>query len=347
MKLRRLKSPEDFADAPKLETSDLKAIVHVSKRYAVAITPHVMDTMETAFDPVGRQYVPQMQELRILPPEMPDPIGDETHAPLKGIVHRYPDRLLLKLANVCAVYCRFCFRREKVGPGSNVLNPAEREAALGYIRANPAIWEVILSGGDPLVLAPRQIAETLDALCAIPHVQVIRFHTRIPVADPSRITDKLCAALTRDKAVYIAIHVNHAQEITAETEAAFRALYKAGCVLLSQSVLLKGVNDDAATLETLFRKLTALRVKPYYLHHPDLAPGTGHFRLSITRGRAIMRELTQKLSGIARPTYMLDIPGGHGKVPVSADYMEQLENKTWRVTDPSGKEHAYTESYDD
>ncbi len=342
----RLKSPEDFAAERTLDARDMKAVERVSQRYAVAITPHVMGTINgpARTDAVARQYVPQMQELQILPEETPDPIGDEAHTPVRGIVHRYPDRLLLKLANVCAVYCRYCFRREKVGPGAQVLNPAERQEALDYIRNNENIWEVILSGGDPLVLAPRQLKETLDELCAIPHVQVIRLHTRIPAADPARITDDLCAVLNREKAVYVAIHINHAQEITPEVEGAFKRLHKAGCVLLSQSVLLKGVNDNADALEELFRKLTALRVKPYYLHHPDLAPGTGHFRVSLQKGRSIMQQLLCRLSGIARPHYMIDIPGGHGKIPVNADYVTELEDGGAMLEDCRGRKHVYHDS---
>ena len=343
MSKARLKSAQHFKEGHLADDKRAGDIERVAKRYAVGITSQVMRTIKgpTDQDPVAKQYVPQIEELKILPNERIDPIGDEAHSPVKGIVHRYPDRALFKLANVCAVYCRYCFRREMVGPRADILKPEDRNAALDYIRNTPSLWEVILTGGDPLVVSPRQLNEVMDALCGTEHVQVIRIHTRVPIADPSRITAELCAALKREKAIYIAVHINHAQEITPKVEAALRMLHDAGCVLLSQSVLLKGVNDDANTLEDLFRQLTALRVKPYYLHHPDLAPGTGHFRLSLKRGQAIMKELLGRLSGIARPHYMLDIPGGHGKVPVTSCYLKQSTDGTWQIEDYQGGLHHY------
>jgi lysine 2,3-aminomutase len=247
---------------------------------------------------------------------------------------------LLTPVHTCAVYCRFCFRRETVGPGNKVLSPAQLEKALDYIRADKNIYEVILSGGDPLVLSPRRLKDILGRLESIEHVRVLRVHSRLPVADPARITDDLCAALDTKKAMYVAIHVNHAQEITPAAEAAFARLRRANCVLLSQSVLLRGVNDEPQALEDLFRKLVALRVKPYYLHHPDLAPGTGHFRLPLKKGQEIMRSLRGRLSGLCQPAYMLDIPGGHGKIPVTSSYVFENNGKI-TVTDPAGNAHPY------
>lgn len=339
----RLKSAKDFENAPTIRTEDLAAIEQVSKKYAVGLTPHVLETMQgsVAIDAVAKQYIPQIEELKTTPEENPDPIGDYAHTPVKGLVHRYPDRLLLKLANVCAVYCRYCFRREMVGPGSDVLNAEEKQNAFAYIRDNKNVWEVILTGGDPLVLSARQLSETLDELCAIDHVKVIRIHTRIPAADPKRITDELCAALKREKAIYVAVHINHAQEITPQVETALKKLHEAGCVLLSQSVLLKGVNDNPHILEDLFRKLAALRVKPYYLHHPDLAPGTSHFRLSLKEGKEIVKKLLGRVSGICQPHYMLDIPGGHGKVPVTRDYIFEEKENEYIVEDFEGFKHHY------
>lgn len=322
------------------------AIDMVSKRYAARITDHIRKTIRHARDPVAKQYLPDIRELKISPEERSDPIGDEKHSPVKGIVHRYADRVLLKLTHICAAYCRYCFRREMVGPASDVLKPEERAAAIDYIRGDRSIWEVILTGGDPLVLSLRQIKETLDELCAIDHVRVIRIHTRLPVSDPSRVTEELCAALRREKAVYVAIHINHPQEITPEVVAALNSLRRADCVLLSQSVLLKGVNDDADTLEKLFRELAALRVKPYYLHHPDLAPGTKHFRLPIRRGQSIMRNLLDRISGICQPHYMLEIPDGYGKVPISPAYARETAEGEYRIEDRRGETHLYKESHD-
>lgn len=314
----------------------------VTEKYAVAVTDEVMATINASdpHDPVARQYLPSIEELKTTPNELEDPIGDEAHSPVKGIVHRYPDRVLLKAVHVCAVYCRFCFRREKVGPGSEMLTADELAAALGYIRDTAAIWEVILTGGDPFVLSPRRLQSIMDELNKIDHVKVIRFHTRVPIADPTRVTPGLVAALKSDKAVYVVVHTNHANELTDKVRAAVSALIDAGIPLLSQSTLLAGVNDTAETLEKLFRRLVEMRIKPYYLHHPDRAPGTGHFRLSIARGQALVRALLGRLSGIAQPHYMLDIPGGHGKVPLNPPRLAREENG-YTVTDYTGKTHAY------
>ncbi len=227
--------------------------------------------------------MPSDAELVTTPDERADPIGDHTHSPVKGIVHRYHDRVLLKPSHACPVYCRFCFRREMVGPGGEALSPVELEAALDYVRAHPEVWEVILTGGDPLILSPRRIGEIVREVEAIDHVGVIRVHTRVPVVDPLRVTDALIAALRAEKAIYVVLHVNHAREFTDAARAACRKLSDAGIVLLSQTVLLKGVNDDAATLEALFRALVRHRIKPYYLHQGDLAPGTSQFRTTIDR----------------------------------------------------------------
>lgn len=322
------------------------------KKYTYRITKTVRETIigDINSDPVARQYLPQNQELKILPEENIDPIGDEAHTPVKGIVHRYPDRVLFKPANVCAVYCRYCFRREHVGPGSDILNADERKAALDYIRGHKDIWEVILTGGDPLVLSPRQLGEIITQLTAISHLQVIRIHTRVPIADPARMNKDMLAALKTEKAVYMALHINHAQEINEDVRAALNNLHTAGINLLSQSVLLKGVNDNAETLANLYRALVSLNVKPYYLHHPDLAPGTSHFRLSIAEGQNIVRQLRGHLSGLCQPTYMLDIPGGHGKVPLTPCQLEPLQDGGYQITDHNGGMHTYnpeTEQHDE
>lgn len=319
------------------------ALTEVMERYAVAVTDEVMETInpDDPNDPIARQYLPSAEELKTTPRELEDPIGDEAHSPVKGIVHRYPDRVLLKPVHVCSVYCRFCFRREKVGPGSETLSPPELAAALDYIRATPQVWEVILTGGDPFVLSPRRLQMIMAELNAIDHVKVIRFHTRVPVADPSRVTQETVDALQSEKAVYVVLHCNHARELTEKVRAAAAIFIKAGIPLLSQSTLLKGVNNDAAVLESLFRALTAMRIKPYYLHHPDLAPGTSHFRLSIDEGQKLTAALQGKLSGIAHPRYMLDIPGGFGKVPAGQSWVEK-KGDGYSVTDPKGVRHDYS-----
>jgi lysine 2,3-aminomutase len=314
----------------------------VAARYAVAITPDMARLIDRADadDPIARQLVPDAGELQHLPEERADPLDEERLSPMPGVVHRYPDRVLLKLTHACPVYCRFCFRREVVGPGGpQALSDAALTAALGYIAGNPDIWEVILTGGDPLVLSPRRVAEVTRRLSAIDAVKVLRWHTRVPVVEPDRLTEGLVAALRSPaKAVYVALHANHPRELTPAARAACARLIDAGIVMVSQTVLLRGVNDNPETLARLMRAFVECRIKPYYLHHPDLAPGTGRFRLSIAEGQAIVRQLRGRLSGLAQPTYVLDIPGGHGKVPVGPGY---IEDGGRRVADPGGTWHEY------
>jgi lysine 2,3-aminomutase len=293
-------------------------------------------------DPIGAQFVPSDAELETAPEERPDPIGDERWSPVPGIVHRYPDRVLLKPLLLCPVYCRFCFRRETVGRKDAVLSRGALERAFGYIREQPRIWEVIVTGGDPFLLAPRRLAEIVRSLDAIPHVAVIRFHTRVPIVDPGRVGPALLAALAAEKALYVVLHANHPRELTEGARAAASRLVRAGIPLLSQTVLLRGVNDDTAVLAALFRGLVAMRVKPYYLHHTDLAPGTAHFRTGIAQGQRLVKALRGPISGLCQPTYVLDIPGGYGKVPIAASAVSRAEEGgDWVVEDPAGKRHHY------
>jgi lysine 2,3-aminomutase len=309
---------------------------------ALKLPEQVVQTIQSPDDAVARQYLPDDRESVILPEENADPIGDFAHSPTKGLVHRYPDRVLLKITDTCAVYCRFCFRKEMVGKGDGVLSPFEIGDALNYIRANSQIREVILSGGDPLTLSNRRLGDLLGALDSIPHLDIIRFHTRAPLVTPDRIDEELQSLfLAQKKAMYVVVHVNHAQEINEAVRGAFFRLSRSGVVLLSQTVLLKDINDNAPALETLFRSLLANRVKPYYLHHPDLAPGTSHFRVGIKQGQDIVRQLRGRVTGLAYPTYVLDIPGGYGKVPLSPSYLEELADGTYRVEDIDGRKHTY------
>lgn len=319
-------------------------LVEAAQSMAIAVTPEMIDLMDRdnlAHDPIARQFLPSAREIEVAPDELADPIGDEARSPVKGIVHRYPDRVLLKPLHVCPVYCRFCFRREKVGPGGEALSPAELGSALDYIRRHPEIWEVILTGGDPLMMAPRRLAELIAGLDAIDHVAVIRVHSRVPIVDPSRVTDELVAAVRpRRAAFWLAVHCNHPRELAPATRTALARLADAGIPLMGQTVLLAGINDDAATLEQLMRALVAARVKPYYLHHPDLVRGTSHFRVSIAHGQELMRTLRGRLSGLAQPTYVLDVPGGHGKVPVGPAYLGD-DPDLLLVRDAFGGTHRY------
>ena len=319
----------------------------VARRYAVAVSPHLLSLVDPADpqDPIARQFLPSLEELKSLPEERVDPIGDAAHSPVPGIVHRHSDRVLFKVVAACPVYCRFCFRREMIGPGKdNALSKEDFDAALAYIAAHPQVWEVILTGGDPFILSPRRVAEITGRLGAIPHVKVIRWHTRVPVTDPERVSAELVTALkTPDAASHVAVHANHPREFSPAAIMAIARLVDGGVPLVSQSVLLKGVNDDVATLEALMRGFVENRIKPYYLHHPDLAPGTSHFRLGIEDGLALMRDLRARLSGLAMPVYMLDIPGGFGKVPLESGNVERT-SAGWRVRDGRGDWHEYLPS---
>jgi lysine 2,3-aminomutase len=335
---RTLRRGEDFAEAGLTPADQIDAIDKVAERYAVAMTPLLAELAEPD-GPIARQFVPDPRELATDAQELADPIGDRVHSPLPGIVHRYPDRLLLTPLLHCPVYCRFCFRRERVGGAEKALSDAELAAALDYIRAHDEVWEVILTGGDPLMLPPARLSALLAALEAIPHVAVIRIHSRIPIADPERIDAAMTAALTLARAtLWLAVHCNHADEFSPAAVAACRRLGAAGIPLVGQTVLLKGVNDSAEALETLFRAMVQNRIKPYYLHHPDLAPGTGHFRTSIAQGQTLMRGLRGRVSGLCQPTYVLDIPGGHGKAPLGPVYWD-----AGTVTDWQGAQHNYAD----
>jgi lysine 2,3-aminomutase len=248
----------------------------------------------------------------------------------------------LKPSLICPVYCRFCFRREVVGKKPAMLDPAALEHAFDYVRQRPEIWEVIVTGGDPFVLAPRRVAAIVRVLDQIPHLGVIRFHTRVPVVDPRRVRPALVAALAAAKAVYVVIHANHPRELTAAAKEAVTRLVRAGIPVLAQTVLLRGVNDDATVLEALFRGLVAMRVKPYYLHHADLARGTAHFRTGIATGQRLVRALRGRVSGLCQPTYVLDIPGGYGKVPIgSCAICGDGSSDGWIVEDGAGIRHPY------
>ena len=335
-----LRSPKALADAGLIAPGRVASLERVAAQYAVAITPAMADLIEAADpdDPIARQFVPTEAELDVLPEESADPVGDFAHSPVEGIVHRYPDRCLLKVNHACAVYCRFCFRREMVGPdGLRPLSPAALDTAMAYIADRPDIWEVIVTGGDPFVLSPRRLRDVMRRLGEIAHVKVVRFHTRVPAVAPETVTDALIAALQAPgKAVYVALHANHARELTPAARAACARIVDAGIPMLGQTVLLKGVNDDPETLTALMRAFVETRIKPYYLHHADLAPGTSHLRTSLEDGQGLMKALRGAVSGLCQPTYILDIPGGHGKVPVGPGYLSP-----GAVEDPAGRRHAY------
>ncbi len=317
-----------------------QSLAPVAARYAVAVSETIADLIAKEGDPIARQFLPSEAELLTLPEERADPIGDYAHSPVEGIVHRHKDRVLFKPVSVCPVYCRFCFRREMLGEAT--LSTDAMEAAFAYIGNHKEVWEVILTGGDPFILSPRRAEEITSRLAAIPHVKIARWHTRVPVVDPPRVTDEFVAAIkSKSLTTYVALHANHASEFAPSARHAIAKLIDTGIPMLSQSVLLNGINDDIETLEALMRAFVENRIKPYYLHHPDLAPGTSHFRVSIAHGQRLMRELRARVSGTAMPTYVLDIPGGHAKVPLNSDDVIALENGHHRIRDHSGVWHEY------
>jgi lysine 2,3-aminomutase len=350
-----LREPSELVAHGFAEVTDLPDLEKVAARYAVAVTPDIAALIDAddPNDPIARQFIPTPAELVVGESENPDPTGDHVRSPVAGIVHRYPDRVLFKLVHVCAVYCRFCFRREMVGPGKpTALSHAAYVAALDYIRARPEIWEVILTGGDPLMLSPRRLTEVMMDLAAIGHVRIIRIHTRVPVADPARITREMVAALrVAGATTWVALHANHASELTGRARAACAAMIDAGIPMVSQSVLLRGVNDNVAALEALMRAFVECRIKPYYLHHGDLAPGTAHLRTTLEQGQELMRRLRGRISGLCQPDYVLDIPGGHGKSPVGPSYLstansfaperERQAETRYRIADYCGDVHLY------
>lgn len=328
-----------MVEAGLVRAADSDVLKAVAQDFRVRLTPE-MQAASLGSEGVALQFVPSAAELVQRPEDMPDPIGDDAHSPVKGLTHRYPDRVILHVTKTCEVYCRFCFRRETVGETGH-LPEGDLAAALDYIAATPTIWEVVLTGGDPLVLSPRRLGVIMARLADIAHVGIVRFHTRVPVVAPDRITPDLIATLKTRLVPWMVVHTNHPDELTSAARAALARLADAGVPLLSQSVLLRGVNDGVEVLEALFRALVALRVKPYYLHHCDLARGAGHFRTTIATGQAIMAALRGRLSGTCLPTYVLDLPGGHGKVPIGPDYLTPMGDGEWAVTDWRGGVHGY------
>jgi len=348
---KRVKSASELLVCGFITPEQMRGVQMVSKNYDIGLSADVCALISKSAvalgvapsdTPIGRQYIPRQEELIVAPDEENDPIGDDIYSPVRGIVHRYPDRVLLKATPVCAVYCRYCFRRDMVGAAAEHLSDEDLDNALSYIENHPEIWEVILTGGDPLVLSARRLSRIFEALNRVDHVDVIRLHTRIPLVQAAKIDDTILSVLKlSDRAVHVVVHVNYVSEITEEVASAFERLRAAGCSLYSQSVLLRGVNDSVQDLEALFRKLVRVHVTPYYLHHLDKAKGTSHFRVPIEKGREIMRDLQGRVSGLCLPKYMLDIPGGHGKIPVHEEYFSDVGSGVYRVEDYQGCMHLY------
>lgn len=315
----------------------------------LSITPHTMSLIrfDDPNDPLFLMSVPQEHELNVTPEELVDPIGDEAKSPVPFLTHRYADRVLIYATFSCSHYCRFCFRRFKTGQANPGPSPEDIERIAAYLSAHPEVDEAILTGGDPLTLLDGQVEAWLERLRAIPSIRRIRFHTRVPVNLPSRVTDNLVALLRRYQdsthPIFVVSHFNHPREITDANVEAISKLVDAGIVVRNQSVLLRGVNDDVNTLASLFKTLTDIRVVPYYLHQLDLARGTGHFRVPIERGVELMHALQGRVTGIALPRYMLDLPGGHGKIPLGHPYLTRCDDGSYAATSPHGYPVEYHE----
>jgi lysine 2,3-aminomutase len=302
---------------------DPRPLEEVAERYPMRVNPYYLGLIESVGDPIWRQAVPAEEELgdRVCPA---DPLEEENQSPVPNLIHRYPDRVLFQVSNECAMYCRFCTRKRKVGGEHMVINQQTVEQALRYIQGHPEIRDVILSGGDPLLLTDERLEWILRELRAIPSVEIIRIGTRIPVVLPQRITPNLVRILRRHHPLYINTHFNHPAEITEISSKACARLADAGIPLGNQSVLLRGVNDDPAVMKRLMQKLLSIRVKPYYIYQADMVQGTNHFRTAVEEGIEIIRALRGHTSGMAVPAYVIDAPGGGGKIPLLPEYLQSL-----------------------
>jgi len=305
-------TPQQLSEFFPFDTGPLEA---VAVRYPMRITPYYLGLIEQPGDPIWRQCVPDVRELHET--GLSDPLGEEDLSPVPAVIHRYPDRVIFLASGSCASYCRFCTRKRKVGCSELSLSFRELRDGIDYIAQTPQIKDVIFSGGDPLLLPDSVLGDLLARVQAIPHVEIIRIGSRVPVTLPERVTDKLCVLLQRFSPLYLNTHFNHPRELTSRASAACAKLVDAGIVLGNQTVLLRKVNDSPEIISELFRGLLRIRVRPYYLHQMDLVQGGEHFRASVATGLDIMRRLRGPVSGLASPHYVIDLPGGRGKVPLS------------------------------
>lgn len=307
--------PDELAGYFPCDRSELREVV---KKYPMRISHHYLSLIHEPGDPIWLQCVADAREL-IDDGLCPDPLNEEALSPVPRLIHRYPDRVLIIAASRCAVYCRFCMRKRKVGCQDGADGREGLEDAFGYIAEHSEIRDVILSGGDPLLLCDDELEDILRSIRRIPHVEIVRLGTRVPVTLPERITSRLCRMLKRYHPLYVNTHFNHPLEVTLESAEACGKLADAGIQLGNQTVLLKGVNNNPDTMKRLMQKLLTIRVRPYYLHQMDLVRGTGHFRTDVRQGIAIMEGLRGHTSGLATPYYVIDIPGGKGKIPLLPD----------------------------
>jgi len=330
-------SPEEYAGA-----------AFANHKLALAITPYFFNLIDPSDElcPIRRQVIPRVEETHFAPWEMTDPCGEDAHSPVPGLVHRYPDRVLFLVTDRCAAYCRYCTRSRLVSNATGYDFHPQFEQQIQYVRDHPAIRDVLLSGGDPLLFSDEKLEHLLRALRAIPHVEFLRIGTRIPVFLPQRITPQLCERLKQFHPLFISIHSNHPRELTTEVRAALERLADAGIPLGNQSVLLRHVNDDPAVMKIHVQKLLRCRVKPYYIYQCDLIAGSAHLRTSVREGLAIMEKLRGHTSGYAVPQYVIDAPGGGGKVPINPDYVLSHNADRVVIRNYEGKVFEYPEAPD-
>lgn len=339
-----LTTADELARALELTPDELEGARAAERAgFPIAITPYYLGLIDRADPacPIRRQVVPRIEESQTVPGDLRDPLGEEAHEVAPELVQRYPDRALLLVTDRCAVYCRFCTRSRMVGSGGGPRSDERLQAAFSYLEQHPEVRDVIVSGGDPLAMATPRLLRIIERLRRIPSIDTIRLATRVPVVLPQRITDELTEALRPHHPLWVMTHFNHPKELTETSRAACRRLADAGFPVMNQTVLLRGVNDDAATLTALFRGLTRERVRPYYLLQTDPVRGSSHLRTPLATGLRIMEELQGRLSGIALPKFIVDTPGGFGKVPLLPDYVVARGEGVVRLRTPRGVEVEY------
>lgn len=330
---------------PTLTPEERAGVQLANTKLAMAITPYFFNLIDPADEhcPIRRQIIPRLQETHTASWEMTDPCGEDSHSPVPGLVHRYPDRVLFLVTDRCAAYCRYCTRSRMVSNATGYDFHPEYDRQIEYIRRHPEVRDVLLSGGDPLLLSDEKLEALLSRLRAIPHVEFLRLGTRIPLFLPQRITPELCAMLRPFHPLFISIHTNHPRELTLEARAALERLADAGIPLGNQSVLLRGVNDDALVMKALLHKLLMCRVRPYYLYQCDLIAGSAHLRTSVRRGLEIMNQLRGFTTGYAVPQYVIDAPGGGGKVPINPEYILSHNHERVVIRNFEGRIFEYPE----
>ena len=341
----RIETADKLRQVIKLTPSEEAAVNRRSGRFVMGIPPYwaaLMDPDDPTC-PIRRQAVPVEEEYKLSPNDMIDPLAEDSHMPVPGLVHRYPDRVLLLVVEVCAMYCRFCTRSRVVGTTAGYSRPANIDAAIDYIKAHRKVRDVLISGGDPLTLSDDRLDDVLTKLKAIPHVEFVRIGTRNPVTLPYRVTESLCNVLKKHKPVWMSLHFNHPKEVTPPVKKACGMLADSGVPLGSQTVLMKGINDRPAIMKKLFHELLKIRVRPYYIYQCDPVKGTSHFRTPVAAGLAIIEKLRGHTTGYAVPTFVVDGPGGGGKIPLMPNYVVSVKNGVWTLRNFAGKLFTYKE----